>query len=596
MQVVSDAYKEQIKQDVRNVSYMEIRFGLTDPDAIKVASADNNGQMPFSENPDMTDFKEVSFRYGTFEPGIWLLDGSVKTISTPYEYQGYVSDKISDENCMYANTPIITVTFSEGEYAFRGLTFNFDSIQDMYPRHVIVKGYYQDNLIYTRDDVVDKSFYVFYHPIPNEGEFVDKLEIIFDESVLPCYRLRMEDLTLGVIKIIDSNTLLDATWSRTNDLMNTVMSDNSMDFSFYDLVKEYNPDNPEGVWEYLETGQLVTFKYGYELEDGSIYWIPGCKLYTDGTPSVKNGGSLSEVTFTTTSKLQLLTDVYDEFVYSPSGITMYDFAESILQYFEVVDINGNPEYELDESMKNYVYTGVFEPMEANKLLQLIANASMCILSVNRNGRIVFSKRNAEPSGFNYKDTDILNSTPDITKYPYLKNLSVDVKTYSIAAEVEEVTSVDITDANQTTYVLTYSPATSLKVTATSGLTINKTNKLLTCKAEVVLTGTGTLTITGKTFEESVVSVTKQCNIVGEDCNIDTALITDTRYADEYLDWMAEILQKRNVYTFDDRGFPEVDETDIVGVDTAFTIDKPVAITGIKIKYNGALSGEVEVLG
>lgn len=596
MQVVSDAYREQSKQDVREVSYMEIKFGITDPDAVSNAVESVNGQMPFSENPDMTDFKEVEVRYGTFEPGIWLLDGSVLTLSEPYVYQGYVSDKMSGADCIYADAPTITVTFTAGEYAFRGLTLNFDSIQDLYPRKMTVKGYYKDNLIYEVADTVNKSLFIFDHPVPNPGEYVDKIEILFTESVLPHYRLRVEDVTLGIIKVIDADVLSDSTWSRTNDLMNTVMPDNSMDFTFYDIDREYNPDNPEGVWEYLETGQPVNFKYGLTLNDGSIYWIDGCRLYTEGTPSVKNGGSLPEVSFATTSRLQLLTDVYDEFMYSPSGITFYDLAENILQYCKVVDINDNKEYVLDESMKNYVYTGVFEPMEANQLLQLIANTCMCILGVNRNGRIVFRKRNTEHTGFTYKDTDIKTSTPDITKYPYLKNLSVDVKSYTIDSGDSEVASIDITDANQTVYTVTYSPATSLRVSASSGLTINKTNKLLTCKAEIVVTGTGTLTILGKSFTENVITVTKQCNTAGEDCHIDTAMLTDVAYAEEYLDWMAEVLQQRNVYTFDDRGFPEVDETDIIGVDTAFTVGKQVTVTGLTIKYNGALSGNVEVLG
>ena len=596
MQVVSDAYREQSKQDVREVSYMEIKFGIIDPDAVSNAVESVNGQMPFSENPDMTDFKAVQSRYGTFEPGIWLLDGSVLTMSKPYTYQGYVSDKMSGLNCIYADVPMITVVFSEGEYAFRGLTFNFDSIQDMYPRRIKVRGYYKSNLIYEVDDIVDKSFYLFNHQVPNPGEYVDKIEVLFEESVLPYYRLRVEDVTLGVIKIIDANTLSDSTWTRTNDLMNTVMPDNSMSFTFYDTAKEYNPDNPEGVWEYLETGQPVNFKYGYRLEDGSVFWIQGCELYTDGTPSVKNGGSLSEVSFTATSRLQLLTNSYDEFMYNPSGITLYDLAEDILQFCEVVDVNGNPEYELDESMKNYVYTGVFDPMESNQLLQLIANASMCILTINRNGRIVFKKRNTEHSGFYYKETDIKTRTPDIQKYPYLKNLSVDVKTYTIAAEESEITHIDVAGANQTTYTITYSPATSLRVATSSGLTVNKINKLLTCKAEVVVTGSGVLSIMGKSFEEGIITVTKNCNLAGEDCHIDTALISDVSYADEYLDWMADTLQLRNVYTFNDRGFPEVDETDIVGVDTAFTVDKDVTVTGITIEYNGALSGNVEVLG
>ena len=581
---------------------MRIRFSIVDPDAIANATASDNGKMPFSQLPDITDTRYVAARFGTMEPGVWLLDGTTMTLNTPeYDaeanHQGFVSNKLSDENMSLATNPVvITIDFANGYYAFRGLSFKFDSIQQLWPHSIRIQGFIDGTQNFDKTVEVDSYDFAYSSNVPLQGDFINKLVFTFDTERLPYHRLRIEDIILGIVKTLTVSDLVKTSWTRTNDAMNTVMPDNRLQFTFYDPLKEYNPDNPEGVWEYLESGQDVMFEYGYELDDGSIEWIPGGRLFTDGNATIANGNSLPQVSFTAISRLQRLTVKYDEFIYSAAGKTFYDLADEILRWANVLDVNDNPEYILDESMKNYVFKGVIEPEEVRNIMQLFANVTMCTLGVDREGKIVFSKRKTEKEDFDLTFHDIKTTAPEVNKYPYLKNLSVSCTDWVIDTNPDsnEIASLEIEGAKNTTYLLDFSPATNLSAKG-EGVTIHSAT-LYCQKAVIVATGTGKIIINGNPLNEVKYVVTKNCNPVGEDCALESKMIVSEAHAKTYLDWMADILLKRAVYSFNDRGFPELDEGDIIGLTTSFTDVKPELITSITVEYNGALSGKMEVLG
>ena len=400
---------------------------------------------------------------------------------------------------------------------------------------------------------------------------------------------------MGLCKTFDEGSIVSSEWKRTNDLMNTVLPDESMIYTFYDPKREYNPDNPEGIWVFVESGQQVKFQYGYQLDDGSVEWMPGSTYFVDGSPTVESGSVLSKVTFNTVSRLQSLTDIYDEGVYAPEGRSLYELAESLLQWAGVVDGNGNPLYILCDALKKYTVTTPLPVQQVRELLQLIANAGMCILHTDRDGKIVFEPRHSEEYVFQYTGNDVKTKAPTVKKYPYLKTLTVMAATYTPANTEEELTSIDITDATETEYLVEFDAATDVKVTAADGLTVNNIIGAYARRARVVVTGTGRLAVIGKKLNESSYMAQKTCNPVGEDCTLENQFIGSQAHAVEYLRWMADILTKRNVYTFEDRGFPEVDAADLVTLDTAFSEGRAAQITAITVKYNGTLSGNVEVL-
>ena len=598
MYQVSEAYTAQIRKSIRDLSYIKIIFGITDPDADAEAVVENNGQMSWSENPEIEDLRTVDNTYATLELNRWVLNGTQQILpdSAPYSYQAFVSDKFSDEEGTLLTSTIFTITFATGYYSFSGLSFTFDSIVEEYPSEINVKGYLDDALVYENTKSVDSVNYEYNERIPGVDTFVNKLVISFTKTVLPHRRVRLEDLILGLRKIITSDKLVTSTWKRTNDLMNTVLPDESFNFTFFDPNKDYNPDNPEGLWEYIETGQQVRFSYGYQLEDGSIEWIPGSRYITDGGATIECGNTLPQVTFNTVSQIQVLNDIYDEGVYNAIGATFYDLADNLLYWAGVHDLYGNKKYILDESLKNYIMYKPLPVLPVKELLQLIANEGMCLLFTDRQGYINIVPRKTEISNFAFTFNDILTNAPDINKYPFLKNLYVSYSLVQPESEVTELVTIDIEDALEELYTIEYSAATNITASVGSGVTIDEIVGLYAYRAKLKLTGTGTVTISGKKLTSSDYVISKQFNVDGDDCMLETRLLEAKTHAMSYINWMGDVLVKRNNYTFADRGFPEIDTCDIIEVDTAYTKNKQVNIVGTTITFNGGLSGESEVLG
>lgn len=598
MYQVSEQYQNQIKRSVRKYSYIKIRFGITDPDADAAATLSDNGQMPWSVLPEIEDVNSVSSRYATLEHNRWLLDGRQKILPNngAYMYQAYVGDKVSDNTGNLEVPTILTVDFGGGAYTFSGLSFSFDTILDDYPAEINVKGYYQDSLIYDNTKQVTGVNYVYDDRVPGPDAFVDKIVISFTKTNVPNHRIRIEDLTLGIVKILNESRVITATWSRSNDLMNTVLPQESFSFTFYDVDNEYDPDNPEGLWEYMETGQSVKFWYGYLLDDGSIEWIPGSSYITDGAPKVNNGSALTQVTFNTISTIQALTVTYDEGVYNASGITLYDLADHLLLWAGVHDSCGNRKYILDESLKNYVVHNPLPVLTVKELLQIIANEGMCIMYTSRTGFIIVSPRLSVESGFSFTLSDIKDASPEVSKYPYLHTLSVKVSDLVPESKISDITSIEIDYSSPATIIVEHDAAVNLSAVGSEGVTIDQVIGLYAYRSKLIVSGTGKITITGNKLISREYSVAKTYNPVGEDCSLESKLMQDRNHADQYLDWMADILKKRNVYSFKDRGFPEVDIADIIDADTAFTEQKQVNLTSYKLTFNGGLSGETELLG
>ena len=671
MQQVSNAYKEQIKKDVRNISHMRIRFSIVDPDAIRDVSISDNGEMPWATLPDYNNEVDVVGRYGTLEPGNWLLDGTRLTKDAePDIYQAFVSQELSDEFCNYPVPPSITIDFGGNLYSFGGMSFYFDVFGNDYPSTIRLQGYVEGVEIMDKHIIVPQARFDYRGHIPEQsGSRIDKLVVSFEQSTLPHHRARMEDIVLGINMNLTGDAITDSSWTRTNDLMNTVLDDNSLSFTFFDPDKDYNPDNPEGIWEYLEAGQDVQFDYGYELDNGTVEWIKGCRLYTTGEISVTNGDTLPQVTISATSLLQRLEQLYSCAEYIKGGISLYQFAFGLLNGVYAYDTFDRPMFEISEKLKNYRFYGVLEERSVKDILQLIANAGMCLMTIDRDGRIIIKEREAIEQDFVYDPMTVKDRAPMSSKYPFLKDLSVKVTEYTVSNTIEEITTLDVNEALNDEFVIEYDIATDITVEArqveqetpatflmmraasqkkdtvihtakkvstdtarpdtprrpppsfsseiweTAGalvyppeeeviepekpvvpLTIDEILGAYTTRTMVKATGTGTIVIKGKKVIKNEYTVTKHYNDVGDDCELEAALVANRAHALEYLDWMGEVLTRRDLYSFEDRGFPEIDIADNVGIDTAFTESKRCSVQKVEIKYNGSLSGSVEVLG
>ena len=93
MQLVSQAYQNEMSSELRGQGYTRIIFGLVDIDAAGDASCGDNGHIYYSQTSALAKEDGIpESTYATFEPGRMKMDGtqlipSRKTIIS----QGYIS-------------------------------------------------------------------------------------------------------------------------------------------------------------------------------------------------------------------------------------------------------------------------------------------------------------------------------------------------------------------------------------------------------------------------------------------------------------------------------------------------------------------------
>jgi hypothetical protein len=254
----------------------------------------------------------------------------------------------------------------------------------------------------------------------------------------------------------------------------------------------------------------------------------------------------------------------------------------------------NIPYTIDNALDSIISTTPLPKQSVKNNLQLIANAGLCTLDIGRDGSIKMNRWNINSTPVFNLDLGSLYSMPTTTKIPSLKNVITSYRTYSVNSTVEEIGKVDILGANNTTYFFDYDLTTNVSVSVT-GLTIIGTPKYYAYGCEVTLTGTGTVIITGKKISFTNNTLSTEYQPIGVDCQISNELITSTTNCVAYSNWVASVLLLPNQYSIENRGFPEVDNGDIITLDTLYNSDLPVVIVENSITYNGSIRGNSKAI-
>jgi hypothetical protein len=661
----SPTYNIDIENQIRNPSYMKIHLGqLIDHDIVNHTTYTGTTGEYYSNLADIDEIKPVVNKFNTLEHNALLLDGigilPPESGEPTYEYQGFVGNEVSDSDGMFGSDMHINIVFDQ-PYYLNGLSLVFDRIRNVYSKSISVEASLSTTLVFNNFYYPDNFEFVTEDRIPASGTF-DNLRIYFYSTNPPLRRLIVESLTLGLTKVYTDDDIVNTVWTKEIDLLTTKLPTNNFEFTILDLNHEYDPENTNGILEYVEKPQPMYFEYGYELDDTTIEWIYGGTLKTDGVVKTQSDGSISNVTFTANAELSQLTDIYYKGLLpttSPSKTqySLTELAESVFAFVGVTD------YYIDPVLDT-IYTVLPIPeVPANQALQIIANAGMCILTTRRNGTIAierfltyatytqddnvvfvfldnhgyvigdklyvendtgnlvggtFTVVSSYTNWFTYTATVIQSDSgsinirkvqdlhltfqnmltvPKINKLPELYSILSSYGTLSVAASATTVATQSFGAVDYKTILIAYDDDKYVKdavASVTAGDYYIITQIPYAKYIEVYFYGsTGTITITGKlvTIARSKVNYIPNPNGKGENCPIDNPLISNNNWTNEYILWVYSILTKRNVYDTDDRGYPNLDEGDIVTVDTMFTNDISAFITKNKLTYNGALQSQ-----
>jgi len=358
MQSVSSAYKAEQKEYLREESFVWVYLGVISKEA--QAHGTPSGTFTVYSSPQLvTSDTPFEGYYATTEENMAKLDGTQFFMPRNQNafalYQGLVTQEMCD-----------SVTFTFGKYKhldIKGLTIDFG---EYYPTRFQVSNGLDTN-IYENDTSgqwVTEDIYR-----DTEHLTITPLEMVGGQK-----RLRILSILFGVGLMFDNNSLIATSWKSECSHVSNALPSKSFSFTIDNLNKKFAADDPNSYLAFLEEQQEVEFQYGRNLNDGTLFTIPGGKLRLKTWSSDDTQAKFNAVGF-----LDYTNSKYIKGKYHPNGKSYYDLA------VEVCEDAGIEHYVIDNYLKS-IGTKNPLPKETHKnLLQLIANASRSIMRETRDG-------------------------------------------------------------------------------------------------------------------------------------------------------------------------------------------------------------------
>ncbi|MEG0179263.1 MAG: hypothetical protein RR424_05930 [Oscillospiraceae bacterium] len=624
MQPTSPTYKREMEKAIRGQALVRIKMGIIDTDAAETAIPTAFDKVYFSDTYSMIKINAVPNKtYATFERGRMKMDG--KQIILPHLNslllsEGYISDSISNINGFYNTIPFISIMFTK-THTVPALSFVFDASTGDYASEIKIIAY-RDQL-----NVFEKT----YNPTnanwqaSDEIKDFNKLDIEFMRSSVPNRRARLQQITFGIGIVLNSKDIYSATQKTDVDTICRRLPTETLDFSLVNFNAItgngqylYNPDNPNGIWKYMEQHAPISLEYARKLTGGlgweDIYsgsdgWAAleferWREIYEGGTTEWINGGQYrltakptvdgDKATFKAEGLLPSLTSTYYKGTYNAAGATLYDLAINVLNDAALPQLVGDVPYRLWEGLK-LIKTTTPMPIKTHKeCLQLIAHMGKCVLYTDRDGFIQMQPVSTIKQDFAI-DFKKSKTKPKVSKIPTLKSVTCNVYSYVAEATRSELYKGTHFMYGEESVHIKFPEATDIEATVSVGRVWKQ--DLYAASADFIVSAGGNteITITGRKLVKSTSAIS--INVLNADENgatenLDNPLITDSTTAVNVAKWVRDYLVLRNTYEMDIRGAPELDVMDIVSAQSQFTQEFSARILKTETNYNGALNGKV----
>ena len=369
MKSVSNAYKASMKAMLRNRSYVRITFGNVDTTAATDGEWGSNGAASISEFETVDYAYQYGDTYVSLELNRWALDGKSLLVPTGEDVQdGFISSLMSDAEGNFTTPPVITREFSL-KHIFPGLTLTFDTRQQEWPLEVTADFYLNGAVV----DTQTVSITSVQTTISTTATEVDKVTITFDRC-LPYRRPRLENVLYGLNVQFVNKDIVSTQQKHDVDPLSRRLPTETMQFTILDYEHKYDPDNPAGIYAYVDKNSPIEIQFGYELPDGSVEWIKPDNYVLNAKPSAQN----NQATFNGTGLIGSLTGTF--YKSKLGSKSLYDMAQEVLldAGLTLTEQGENP-WEIDDALKD-MFTTAALPIDTHmNCLQLIAHAACCRL-------------------------------------------------------------------------------------------------------------------------------------------------------------------------------------------------------------------------
>ncbi|NMC35253.1 MAG: hypothetical protein GYA36_22770 [Veillonellaceae bacterium] len=589
MQTVSTAWVNNQKRTILEESFVELFYDITDPEAIAEASVSDNGTCYISNTQQITNNIIKTFTpYATLERNVWVLDGSRKNIPENNYKAGYVSKYICSESSSFEQIPVIEISFAQTHtQSIPGITIIWAEEYNEYATDFKVVAY-NDNEIIAEKRIIDNASTTSIVEMNIDNYNRICIEIL--KWCLPYHRARITDVFVGVRKTYDKSQLVSFEYNQYVDPLSANLPKTSINVEIDNTSDIYNPFYNEGMSKYLTPRQQIRARYGYKVDE-EIEWINGGTFYLSEWEIPQNSRTAK---IEARDLLEFMNATYMKGLYSSTGIDLYTLAQSVLQEANLpLNKDGSVKWTIDESLKN-IYTNAALPLTTlSQCLQMIANASQCVLYVDRDDIL-----HIEPIGNIIKDytIDKFNSykKAEISLTKALER--VDVTIYNNTPRETAVAIYNGTmniNGTSSTWIKYTDPAIDVAATVTNGTLISAQYYTNACLLTISGNGAVEITITGRPLETSETIYTLSTGLTnGETQKVLNPLITTSERAANVADWVKNYLSNRKILSAEWRADPRLDALDIINIQNDYGT-YPMRTTSVTFTFKGAFRGESE---
>ena len=242
---------------VRDVDIL-LSFKVTDQNAKKDSTevSTNTGWMLGGIRGMINDRAEPSGKYTSLERDLWVLDGTYQVLPDNAQNleTGAWSNVISGEDGTFTDAPWIRFDF-DTPISTLGWTLIFDRLADQYASRVLVTCYGSDGAVLDAwETEADTAVQMHQHYV---GDYYG-VRFDFLRTSAPLRRIRLVEVDFGLTKYYNRNSLGTVRIVYGADLLGESFPARELVFSFDNSDKQYNLLNPDGVYQYLQDGQIIT--------------------------------------------------------------------------------------------------------------------------------------------------------------------------------------------------------------------------------------------------------------------------------------------------------------------------------------------------
>lgn len=568
MKVVSDRYKEVMNETIRPTSQFQASLEMIDRSVESDATVIASEEMPFSSGV----FDKVhECDYITFEHNFFKVGSNLRIAPEEnFLKNGYVSSSVSSPGGKFKMPLVIEFNFSTPRN-FIAMSYEFAYA---YPQEIKVT-YYLDGV--QQGQFVSYPDGLEYIDAENHIYDCDRIIFEFDKMSKGNSRLRLSRLIFGYEKKFEMGDIISVDHTMNVDPISSSLPYEKLSLKVNNLSKDYNPDNPHGIWEHFANGQPFSIRYGVEI-DNRIEWVEAGQLLLSDAPTVDN----STATFEAVDILSTLTNVYNKGVWYAEGKSLYDLA------VDVFEDAGITNYSLSESLKNIKTSAPLPVAPHRECLQLIANAGACVLYTNNHGTITLEEQTYKdiPEDF-YLDFTKLFDKPVVKKTEKLKSVDVTVHSLYKDVELKELCKHEGVEINGLKEIqVEYETATDFETVVEGGELVSAVYYAKTAFLQISAKSVVNITVNGYKIIDDTSVVSTRVSDSGEICPLDNPLVTDRGRAQVLGVWVATYLKTRNTYEANFRQDFALDINDVILIRSDFEENIPARITKLQYKLPG----------